>query len=194
MYKNQNKYLLFITLLFTISIFIACQKSEHKITKRMIENSEKLIGLSFNDAKRDSMQDNLNDQLKDYQKVREFELDNGIPPSILFNPIPAGKQFESKSSQFKADDYSGTKLPLESDELAFYSIGQLAELIRTGKTTSLQLTKLYLERLRKQGPTLECVITLTEKLALTQAKRTDKEIEVQEDKKKNSKSMRRRRT
>ena len=35
---------------------------------------------------------------------------------------------------------------------------------------------MYLERLKRHGPTLECVVTLTEELALKQARRADKNI------------------
>jgi Asp-tRNA(Asn)/Glu-tRNA(Gln) amidotransferase A subunit family amidase len=66
--------------------------------------------------------------------------------------------------------------PANLDALAFASVGELAELIRTRKITSTQLTKMYLERLKKYGPKLECVVSLTEELALKQAQRADQEI------------------
>jgi Asp-tRNA(Asn)/Glu-tRNA(Gln) amidotransferase A subunit family amidase len=42
--------------------------------------------------------------------------------------------------------------------------------------TSLELTKLYLARLKRFDPLLKCVVTLTEELAIQQAKRADREI------------------
>ena len=62
------------------------------------------------------------------------------------------------------------------EELAFASVAQLAELIRTRQVNSTELTKMYLSRLKEHGPTLECVVTLTEDLALKQAARADREI------------------
>ena len=53
---------------------------------------------------------------------------------------------------------------------------QLAELVRTKKVSSIELTKLYLARLKKYDPALLCVVTLTEDLALKQAAEADKEI------------------
>jgi Asp-tRNA(Asn)/Glu-tRNA(Gln) amidotransferase A subunit family amidase len=67
-------------------------------------------------------------------------------------------------------------LPESEEELAYYSIGQLAELLRTQKITSERLTRIYLKRLKKYGPKLECIITLTEDLALKQSRTADKEI------------------
>jgi Asp-tRNA(Asn)/Glu-tRNA(Gln) amidotransferase A subunit family amidase len=68
------------------------------------------------------------------------------------------------------------KLPGDINELAFYSIGELAELIRTKQITSTELTKFFLNRLAKYDPELHCVITLTEERALYQAKLMDEEI------------------
>lgn len=142
----------------------------------MIVEAESLIGLQFNDAKRDSMLDDLNDNFKDYQAIRGVSIPNTIPPAILFNPIPVGMKFDAKQIPFTTSYIGKVIVPKNLEELAFYSIGQLASLIKSRKITSTQLTKMYLERLRKHGPTLECVITLTESLALAQAKRADDEI------------------
>src|SRR6185503_6316791 len=62
------------------------------------------------------------------------------------------------------------------DDLAFATVPQLAELIRTRKITSTELTKMYLGRLKRFGPKLLCVVTLTEDLALKQAAAADAEI------------------
>ena len=67
-------------------------------------------------------------------------------------------------------------MPDKIEDLAFYSVRQLAELIRTKKITSVQLTRMYIDRLKKYGPKLECVVTLTESLAIAQAERADAEI------------------
>lgn len=60
--------------------------------------------------------------------------------------------------------------------MAFYPVYQLSSLIKSKKITSLQLTQIFLTRLKKYGDTLKCVITITDSLAITQAKRADEEI------------------
>ncbi|MES1216458.1 MAG: amidase, partial [Bacteroidota bacterium] len=62
------------------------------------------------------------------------------------------------------------------NELAFYSIPQLASLIRNKKISSVDLTKFFIGRLKKWSDTLQCTITLTEDLAMQQAKQADDEI------------------
>jgi Asp-tRNA(Asn)/Glu-tRNA(Gln) amidotransferase A subunit family amidase len=49
-------------------------------------------------------------------------------------------------------------------------------LIKNKKITSVELTKFFLERLKKWGDTLQSVITLTEDTALVQAKQADEEM------------------
>lgn len=149
---------------------------ENPITKLAIENAEKIIGLEFTGAERDSMLGDLLDQLNNYQNIRNIELPNSVVPSIQFNPIPVGAKFNSEKKPVEYSNYTYVKMPANIEELAFYSIGELAELIRTKKVTSTQLTKMYLERLKKYGPKLECVIILTEERALKNAKKTDEEI------------------
>ena len=87
----------------------------------------------------------------------------------MYHADPRAKNIIAETNTAKKlifDNYSKTELPKNKNDLAFYSVGQLAELIRTRKITSTELTKFYLDRLKKYGPKLECVITLTEDLAL----------------------------
>jgi Asp-tRNA(Asn)/Glu-tRNA(Gln) amidotransferase A subunit family amidase len=62
------------------------------------------------------------------------------------------------------------------DEVAFLSATQLATLVRSRRVTPTDLTKMYLERLKTYAPKLNCVITLTEDLALEQAANATREI------------------
>jgi len=124
------------------------------------------------------MQTSLDEQLTNYDNIRRVKLANNVPPAILFNPIPVGFEFPKEQKELVFSDYSYVKLPSDKNVLAFYSIGKLAELIRTKKITSTELTKFFLERLNKFNPVLHCVITLTEERALKQATLMDEEIAV----------------
>ena len=146
------------------------------ITRDVIKNAEKLIGLKFDDQKRDSMMGNLFALEKSYENIRNVKLANDIPPAILFNPIPAGVKFGNIKYPAEFSSFEGIEMPANIDDIAFYSIGELASLIKAGKISSMQLTRFYIERLKKYGPKLECVITLTEDLAYKQAQIADDEI------------------
>ena len=161
-------------------IFLTCIRSANTlaqpITKKNIENAEQIIGLDFSNTERDSMVESLNDQLNNYKKIRELHLKNSIPPAILFNPIPVGFKFPKEQKPVEFSDYSYVKMPSDKNKLAFYSIGELAELIKTKQITSTELTKFFIERLKKYDPSLHCIITITERRALQQAKLMDEEI------------------
>ena len=171
------KLCLKILLMILISILVYNEKVISQIiTKENIQHAEKIIGLDFTDAERDSMLDNLKEQLSNYENIRKVALSNDIPPAIIFNPIPVGYIFPLGNSKVKFSNYKSTKMPADKNDLAFYSIGQLAELIRTKQISSTELTKFFIDRLKKYDPQLHCVITLTEDRALGQAKKMDEEI------------------
>ena len=146
------------------------------VTRDLIKSAEKLFGLNFTDAKRDSMLDAVNGQLVNYQNLRKVIIPNNIPPAITLNPVPVGMKFNTVRKRFVASSAGKVVVPSRIEDLAFFSVGQLAELIKARKVTSAQLTTMYLNRLKKYGPKLECVITLTESLAVRQARMADKEI------------------
>jgi Asp-tRNA(Asn)/Glu-tRNA(Gln) amidotransferase A subunit family amidase len=146
------------------------------LTKSQVASAERLIGLTFTDAERDSMLDDLESNLESYQHLRNVPLENGTPPSLIFNPLPLGFKPTAGKTKLVTNPPVNTRVPENLEELAFYSVRDLAELIRTKKVTSTQLTIMYLERLKKHGPELECVVTLTEDLALEQARKADEDI------------------
>ncbi len=167
---------LFCTVSFLAGAFLNSTADTPPITKEAIKGAEILFGLDFTSAEEDSLIDGLQEQREAYERIRKVKLPNEVAPALLFNPIPPGMTFEKVRRPFKVDRLSKVALPANRDDLAFYSVHQLAELIRTRKISSEELTRFYLDRLRKYGPKLECIITLTEDLAMHQARKADQEI------------------
>jgi Asp-tRNA(Asn)/Glu-tRNA(Gln) amidotransferase A subunit family amidase len=150
--------------------------ADDKITVEVLRNAQKLMGLNFSDAKLDSTLTEIADFQESYEAIRKVPLPNDVAPAIVFNPIPVSYTFEQQKTAFEVARPEKVKLPKKREELAFYSVPQLAELVRTQQITSEELTKFFIARLEKYGPTLECVTTLTEELALQQARQADQEI------------------
>ncbi len=146
------------------------------ITREIVAAAERLFGLKFSEAKRDSMLSGLNDQLINYEHLRAVHLPNSVPPAILFNPIPAGMKLPTVRTALRLTPAGPVDLPPRREEIAFYSIGQLSALVQSRKISSVELTKLYLDRLKRYSPMLHCTVTLTEELALRQAEKADEEI------------------
>ena len=161
--------------------------SSNTIDPAAIAGAETVMGLEFTSAQRDSMLDNLNEQRQGYELVRKHPIPNSLAPALTFDPrigmeVPDSNwvHFISKGDLLSKNSMVAqpvkTKLPKNRQELAFYTIPQLAYLLKNQKITSEELTRLSLERLKKYNPQLQCVITLTEERAMESARRADKEI------------------
>lgn len=173
--NNQAVLLIGGVLCFLLGAVYQAQE-KNPLTREMIAAAESLAGLSFSDAKRDSMLGDLKENLDNFQKLRTLALDNSVPPALQFNPVPAGVKFDTRRRPQVWSTPAKLTVPANLEELAFASVSELAELIRARRVTSTQLTQMYLARLKKYGPKLECVVTLTEELSLQQARRADAEI------------------
>ena len=171
------KLIMLICTFFILQLKLSSQQiPDTLITKEDVQHAEKIIGIPFTGVERDSMLDGLNELLHNYQVLHKLSPENSTPPALIFNPIPKDWQPPSAVNSFKTSGYQATKIPASFDDLAFYSIGELAALLITRQVTSLELTQFYLKRLKKYGPILECVITLTDEKALSQARQADLEI------------------
>jgi len=152
------------------------EHNEQKITKVMLQEAEKIAGLEFTEEERELMLDGVNEYLEAYEKLRTISIDNSVPPAIQFNPILPGMSFQKENHLIKISKIELPAVPSNLEELAFLPVIHLSQLIKKRKISSLELTKMYLERLKRYDPKLHCVITFTEELALKQAQQADKEI------------------
>jgi len=159
-------------------ILWAKYQEKKKITKEILKDAEKMAGLKFTDEERDLMLEDLNQNLKSYEKIRKISIDNSIPPALEFNPLPIGVTAPENEKFFKMSNIDVKKKFKDIEELAFLPVTHLSKLIKNRTVTSTELTKMYLDRLKRYHPKLECVITLTEELAFKQAKKADDEIKV----------------
>lgn len=132
--------------------------------------------LEFTEAEADSMLGNLNNYLFLYKSMHKTLPANDIPYPFAFHPAPAGMKITTKKEKIYWDIPLRVELPSKKNDLAFYSLMELASLIVNKKISSVELTRFFLDRLKKWDDSLECVITLTEELALKQARQADEEI------------------
>jgi hypothetical protein len=135
--------------------------------------AEKLFDLKFSGPKRDSIISGLEDHLHLYQYLHAHNLNNNIPLSLNFDPLLPGTPYERHQSPLHWDIPAETAIPANRNDLAFYSIPEMASLLKRRKITSVELTKFFIARLKKYGPILHCVIELTEDSAMAQARWAD---------------------
>ena len=138
--------------------------------------AEKLFDLKFTEPKEDSIMGGLADHLQLYQYIHAHSLYNDVPLSLGFDPLLPGTPYDRKQKPLHWNIPPAVSLPANRNDLAFYSVAELASLIKRKKISSEELTKFFLERLKRYGPVLHCVIELREDSALAQARRADRDL------------------
>ncbi|WP_462267517.1 amidase [Mucilaginibacter sp.] len=164
------------SLSFVLGAFITKSTNNVPITAGMVQEAEKIIGLNFTAAQADSMLNNLNQYNNSYTALQKLNMPNSVVPALNFNPVPVGFAYPDTKSGFKLSRAEKLKLPANRNELAYYTITQLAELIRTKQISSVELTKFFIARLKQYQPKLLNVITITEAHALQKAGEADADI------------------
>lgn len=149
---------------------------DRPITKADLLSSAKILDLQFTEPEIDSLYNDVLDNVANYKAMHKLSLNNSTPLSLWHSAILPGMKFNKVQKPILWDAVVNVKLPADKNELAFYSVEQLAYLIKNKKISSLELTTFFIERIKKYGDTLQCVISLQENLALAQAKQADAEI------------------
>ena len=146
------------------------------LTPDHIAAAESLLGLNFTPEQRDQMLSTLADRLAHFDSIRAADLDNSVPFPLHFNVQPADSAHAPVPRDYAMSPQPPAIRPDNLEDAAFLPLTRLAELLRTRQASSLELTRMYLERLKRYDPTLLCVASLTEERAIESAKRADDEI------------------
>src|SRR6202453_2756727 len=155
------------------------------ITPEMIDAAAVIAGISVTTEQKQMMIEGIDALRKSYGAIRELKIPNSVSPAFVFDPVPGDMVLDTVKKALKISGAPDVKalaagasagLDGDLDALAFTSVRELAELVKTRKVTSVALTKMYLARLKKYDPQLHFVITLTEERAMDHAAAVDKEI------------------
>lgn len=158
---------------FSILMVTLIDTRAQEISSKEITGTEKMFGLQFTAAKRDSMLNQLKTNLQIYQYLHSFDLPNSVPLPQWFDPVLPKMKFSNKQESISWNIPSAVLMPADTNKLAFYSIAQLASLLKNHKITAVQLSRFFINRLKKYSDTLHCVISYTENIAMRQAKKAD---------------------
>jgi len=166
--------ILFTSLLLALGLFVSAQDSS--IQKKDLISATKLIDLSFTTKEIDTLYSDVIDNLANYKAMHNLSLPNSVPLSMWQTPVVPGMHFNKVQNPIAWKLDNTVQLPVNKNELAFYNIEQLASLIKNKKISSLALTQFFIERIKKWGDTLQCVVSLQEEIAYAQAKKADAEL------------------
>lgn len=113
-------------------------------------------------------------------------LGNGEHPALVFQAYPGGtgslyKRWHSQGLDpflrhpIRIDPWVGP-VPGDPEDIAFLPVHRLAALIRGGHVTSVELTEIYLERMKRYDPSLMFAVTILEDRAMEEAGQADMDL------------------
>lgn len=147
-----------------------------RITAAMLKDALAVAGLDFTEAQREQLVNGVNQNLARYADLRAIHIDPDLAPPLYFSPLVPGTRLDRVARPFRPSALPRVRRTANLEDVAFWPLAHLAELLRTRQATSIELTRMYLGRLKRYNPTLNFVVTLTEELALKQAAAADAEI------------------
>lgn len=159
---------------------LAAQVGDEPVTARMVSQAEWIAGITLTDQQREAAVNSLKFHREGLARFRAVKLDPTVSSGFRFVP------YASADAQPDPRSYDRSKVtpvvktsvskPESDEDLAFASIRTLGTLLRGQKISSVELTKLYLQRLQRYDPLLKCIVTLTEETAFQQAEKADREL------------------
>jgi Asp-tRNA(Asn)/Glu-tRNA(Gln) amidotransferase A subunit family amidase len=155
------------------------QQAAARIDPATLDCAEKIFGVDFTDAEEQQAVQGVNRNLASFEQLRDLKIPLDTEPAVTFHPYLPGKKPKggaTPGAKLKVALRPPAARPSSLEDLAFLPVTALAPLLQQRVVSATDLTKMYLERLKKYGPKLNCVVTLTEDLALAQAAQADREI------------------
>ena len=161
---------------------LAANKPDLEIDDAMIDEAAFLAGVTITPGQKTDMRVKLNQQLRGMRAVRKLDLKNDVPPAYRFNPVllPAlpseAEPVRTAKAISDAPNIADSEIPKDLESLAYSTVRELSDLLKRQKIKALDLTQMYLARLKRLDPRLHFAVTLTDERAVAQAKEVDKEI------------------
>jgi Asp-tRNA(Asn)/Glu-tRNA(Gln) amidotransferase A subunit family amidase len=155
------------------------QQTPSRIEPTTLDSAEKIFGVDFSEAEEQAAAAGVGRNLTSFEQLRELNIPLDTEPAVTFHPYLPGKRPKGPATPGAKMKVTLTPPVARSsslDDLAFLPITSLAPLLQRRDVSATDLTKMYLARLKKYGPKLNCVVTLTEDLALAQAAQADRDI------------------
>ena len=151
------------------------------VTTSTFAEAEKLMQFELSGSERSQAAGNWRSAMAPlYERrtgPRKVEIEPTLPPYSRWDPVlPGQKTLPQRDRIYLEQKLIPAALPSNDEDIAFAPVTQLSRWIEKRQLSSERLTKIYLARLKQFDPKLRCVITLTDELALAQAKKADQEI------------------
>jgi Asp-tRNA(Asn)/Glu-tRNA(Gln) amidotransferase A subunit family amidase len=147
-----------------------------RVTPEMVDDALKLAGIEASDEEKRTLVENANRNLAGYDELRKLHIPPDVSPPFHFSPVVPGMTVSKTRIPFRLSAAPSVKRPGNLEDVAFWPLRHLAELVRTRQVTSTELTEMYLARLHRYNPVLNNVVTFLDDYGRAEAKRADAEM------------------
>ena len=156
----------------------ALAQAQGAVTRDMVLQAAAIADVPIPAEDVDAMLQTLNNRLAGYDAIYKLGMANRVAPALDFDPIPPGMRIDTVQRPIRpvARPPRVGAVPKNLEDLCFATLPELGALIRTRKISSVDLTQMYIARLKRLDPQLHCVITITEDRALAQARQADADL------------------
>ena len=146
--------------------------TQSDISVDIIAAAERLVGVQYSPAERQQMLDNLEGQIASAMQRRAVPLANSVPMAMRFDPRLPGFAMPHGADRVTYSTVTAA-LPEAEEDIAFAPVTHLSVWIRSGALPSRRLTQIYLDRIARIEPKLECFAVVSADLALAEADAAD---------------------
>jgi Asp-tRNA(Asn)/Glu-tRNA(Gln) amidotransferase A subunit family amidase len=147
-----------------------------RITLAMVDDALKLAGIEIGEEEKKNLVETANRNLTSFEELRKLHIPPDVSPPFHFSPVVPGMTVNKTRVPFRLSSAPSVKRPANLEEVAFWPLRNLGELLRTRQVTSLELTEMYLARLHRYNPLLNNVVTFLDDYGRAEARRADAEI------------------
>jgi len=123
-------------------------ETEMRLTAEILQAAQQVAGLEFTLPEREQMLKRVNQSLEFFGNLREYSLDNSVPPAIQFDPIPRGNVPYPPAAQPVPTRSPVTDVPGRLEDLAYCPLSRRAPSVQAAKWSPGDLTRLHSDRLR----------------------------------------------
>jgi Asp-tRNA(Asn)/Glu-tRNA(Gln) amidotransferase A subunit family amidase len=147
-----------------------------RVTLDMVAGALKLAGIEATEEEAEALVNGANQNLERFEEIRELDIPNDVSPPFHFSAVVPGIDVDKTPRPFRLSSAPDVRRPADLEEVAFWPVRHIAELVRARQVTSVELTRMYLERLHRYNGALNNVVTFLDDLGMAQAREADAEI------------------
>ncbi len=155
---------------------VSCKPAETGLKTSELAAAERVLGLEFDQAERDSMRADVAEQRDLAVRMREQRLPNHVVPALQLHAWPAGFIPDLVQRPIQWANPGVVTRPDNLEQLAFRPVTEWAELVRTRQVSSVELVSMVIGRIKRHDPQVSAVVTLLEGQAMQAARQADREI------------------